>query len=286
MNLGKMTTQLAGAPVGNSFSPFNRRLPRRLPAQSCIVALSRGFTLIELLVVIAVIAILAAMLLPALAGAKAQGNSTVCKNHLHEMGLAIRMYVDDSKYYPFYDYDAGPNLVKWQQAIQPYYQLNWTNPAYHCPVYQGGVSWDDSGDFWYGSYSYNLWGAAKEGQAGLGVGANDYAYSVVTAIPPHQDTQVIAPSETYAIMDTRIAFHDALPQGYSWTGPGKSGWDWTACVPYGEGANNTIQIQHDKSFNVVFCDAHVASVRFVDLFDPEVTASDWNVDHQPHPDLW
>src|SRR5579862_5868288 len=84
-----------------------------------------AFTLIELLVVIAVIVILAAMLLPALSRAKAQGQSTSCKNHLHQMGLALQMYVQDNKAYPYY---SAPNQfpVRWQDALQIYYPIDWT----------------------------------------------------------------------------------------------------------------------------------------------------------------
>ncbi|HEY5909551.1 MAG TPA: prepilin-type N-terminal cleavage/methylation domain-containing protein [Verrucomicrobiae bacterium] len=93
----------------------------------------KGFTLIELLVVIAVIAILAAMLLPALASARSKGYGIACLNNQKQLSLAWLMYAEDAA--DALPYNWGTTEIKRRRLGNQL--LNWTMPV---------MSWGDESD--------------------------------------------------------------------------------------------------------------------------------------------
>jgi len=270
--------------------PVLGRKPKKAVARN-------AFTLTELLVVITIISLLSALLLPALSMAKGYSRSVTCRNHLHQMGIALKMYVDDHQSaFPYYLGPPGPsygdeksgkasNLVYWSSKLFPYYPLNWTNSLFHCPGYKGintGPFYKDSIDR-LGSYGYNIWGSAGTGK----FADKDFGLGPVVFwnVPPVSENQIRVPSEMLSVGESRFLTANEVTIGPITFGPNPGGND---TLPCGIRANDPPfdPARHGKNDNQLLCDGHVSSVSPWILFNPTNSASIWNYDHQPHPELW
>ena len=125
--------------------------------------LRKGFTLIELLVVIAIIALLMAILMPALQRVRKQARSVACLSKLKQWGIFFSMYADDYNGKFMRGFTASP-ANRWVYALGDYYK--WDDEFTCCPnamkpwVDEYGV---DSGAEGTGIGATIAWGYMNQG---------------------------------------------------------------------------------------------------------------------------
>ena len=105
-------------------------------------ALRRAFTLIELLVVISIIAILAAMLLPAIAMVRDSAQASTCRSNLRQVGMGVVCYLEDS---------SGILMPSYRPAWQKIDSMGWLvwnwRGAIEAGQYLGNEQVGGSGNF-------------------------------------------------------------------------------------------------------------------------------------------
>jgi len=210
----------------------------------------RGFSLLELLVVIAIIVLLAALLLPSLSSARAKGRSTYCRTNLKQLGLAIRMYLDDRLPWP-------DHLVRLEANSQK--NTASRDTIWRCP----STSSEDPLRKAFSDYTLNSYGSGSETNP-LGLGFRCKEQEVVN--PPQMIVlgemafvSIYAPQASLFWEDMPFKSHD----GYQ------------------------LRWRHSARANSLFADGHVESSNRKNLIGPDASVRQrWNRDNQPHDENW
>jgi len=140
----------------------------------------KGFTLIELLVVIAIIALLMAILMPALNRAKEQARAVTCQSNLKQWALICQMYANDFTNYITMGMDPpGRQYGEWVRALAPYYKEPGIRICPSASKLAAGFTLG-VGQEWEGS-KYGPWGSRFDAVAGSyysSYGMNDWVCNV------------------------------------------------------------------------------------------------------------
>ncbi len=167
----------------------------------------RAFTLIELLVVIAIIAMLTAVLMPALARAKKQGRAVMCVSNLRQLMVAATVYTTNNDgFFPLaymykfdhpvvilyaWDFTSSKDWDTGAEKITPglLWQGDTIAKVHQCPSFKGDHNWIDDP---YTGYNYNI---SYIGGHGTGV----------SVVPSAREREVKGPGDCAVFGDGGIA---------------------------------------------------------------------------------